>query len=146
MSRDAYCIFCDDIRAEVGGKVSYMGIYSTLLGVENIPTVLPKLCIAVMCSTPIEEPFQSVAVRISKNGVVTQESTLPQEFLGNMIPEIAKQGWVDDPIKIITAGMHITISPFIVDTEGTLTVTVIADGTEYTAGKLRIRKAEALPA
>lgn len=39
----AQTLFCDDIRAEVGDKMSLMGVYRDILVLESIPHVLPKL-------------------------------------------------------------------------------------------------------
>jgi hypothetical protein len=47
-SPSGYTVFCDDIRQEVGNKMSMMGVYSSaLLTPEPFPIVLPKLCMFV---------------------------------------------------------------------------------------------------
>jgi hypothetical protein len=48
--RDAwgFSLFCDDIRAEVGGKISVMGIYQAdMIFTQDPPIVLPKFAILV---------------------------------------------------------------------------------------------------
>jgi hypothetical protein len=46
MSRFAHCVFCDDVRQEIGGKMSLMGIYGTDLIITGVaPIMLPKLVI-----------------------------------------------------------------------------------------------------
>lgn len=65
-SRHIEVIYCDDIREEVGNKVSYMGIYSKDLFVPVAPVVLPKLCIAVKVVTDMTDPFRELEVRILK--------------------------------------------------------------------------------
>ena len=40
-------IFCDDIRDEVSGKVTYVGTYMSHLYAKNFPLSLPKFCIAI---------------------------------------------------------------------------------------------------
>jgi hypothetical protein len=42
--RHEFTIICDDIRQEVGRKVSIMGIYDVAIIVKKVPTRLPKLC------------------------------------------------------------------------------------------------------
>lgn len=39
--------FCDDLRQEVGGKYSLLGIYTGYLYVETFPISIPKFCIHV---------------------------------------------------------------------------------------------------
>ena len=35
-------IYCDDIRQEVGGKLSLMGVYNNVMYVQQFPVTLPK--------------------------------------------------------------------------------------------------------
>lgn len=37
-------IFCDDVRHELNGKLSLMGIYNIEMYVSNFPITLPKVC------------------------------------------------------------------------------------------------------
>lgn len=56
-------VFCDDIRAEIGGKFSLIGCYGPDLIVPRFPAVLPKLCVFVRLMTPTRERFDG-AIRI----------------------------------------------------------------------------------
>jgi len=48
MNIDGYTIFCDDIREEVGGKRSFMGVYTGTLVIHgDFPVILPKFCMSV---------------------------------------------------------------------------------------------------
>lgn len=60
-----HVIFCDDIREEIGGKLTYVGVYGSSMVISAVaPVVLPQLCAAVSLRiAPPVEPF-SVAVRI----------------------------------------------------------------------------------
>ena len=40
----AYTLFCDDVRLEVGNKLSYMGVFQTII-VPQVPVWLPKLAV-----------------------------------------------------------------------------------------------------
>src|SRR5947199_10754473 len=40
----AYTLFCDDVRLEVGNKLSYMGIFQNII-VPQLPVWLPKLAV-----------------------------------------------------------------------------------------------------
>lgn len=42
-SMTAFTLFCDDIRQEVGGKLSAMGIYQGFMGISADEVLLPKL-------------------------------------------------------------------------------------------------------
>lgn len=40
-------IICDDIRQEIGNKMSYMGIYKSKIIIPQEPFTFPKLCFAI---------------------------------------------------------------------------------------------------
>lgn len=94
MERRVCTIFCDDIRLEAGNKQSYMGVYSGSLLVGAIPTRLQKLCVKVNISTPVENPFEKLIIRLLKDDQVIFEAdmtakvleippAIPEEFKGN---------------------------------------------------------------
>lgn len=86
-------IYCDDIREEVGDKLSYMGVYGQTLFVRSgFPIVIPKLCVVVTFSVGVaEKPTESVTCQI---GFAGQEKPLFRTVLpleGN----IARSGLKD---------------------------------------------------
>lgn len=67
MNRQVHTIFCDDIRHEINGKVSYIGVYSGLMFVPQFPISLPKLCLALNVVTPVTDPFRKIVIRVLKD-------------------------------------------------------------------------------
>lgn len=64
MERYGYCIFCDDIRTEAGGKLSFIGCYNSAMFVTNeFPLSLPKLCVHFNVFSPADQPYKSLRVR-----------------------------------------------------------------------------------
>lgn len=57
-------IFCDDIRHEIGNKLSFMGCYQGELIVPSMPFVLSKLCIYASALTLSKNPFKTLTFRI----------------------------------------------------------------------------------
>lgn len=57
-------IFCDDIRHEMGNKLSFMGCYQGELIVPAMPFVLSKLCIYASALTLPKKPFKTLAFRV----------------------------------------------------------------------------------
>jgi len=61
--RIAHAVFCDDIRMELGGKYSLMGIYPRVLVLPvRPPVVLPKLGVVVWLVCDIDDPPASATV------------------------------------------------------------------------------------
>jgi len=116
-----------------------MGIYLSELHVTVVPVVLPKLSIAIFCNTELDNPFNSLAIRVTSDGAVLQESTIQQADLQKMQSELTQKSSTEDPLKLISIGTQFHLIPFAIEKAATLIVTVIADGTEMIAGKLRIK-------
>lgn len=57
-----YTIFCDDIRHEITGKTTLVGVYNGQLIVSGIlPVTLPQICAAITLRlTPPEQPLKAV--------------------------------------------------------------------------------------
>src|SRR5438445_2168364 len=49
-----FSVFCDDIRAEVGGKASFIGVYNSIMFMPSFPAVLPKFGIIIFFNEPAE--------------------------------------------------------------------------------------------
>jgi hypothetical protein len=73
ITRHVETLFCDDIRHEVGGKLSFIGVYSGGLFVQAFPATLAKLCLSVKIVTPADEPLRSLKLRVLKDEDVLQE-------------------------------------------------------------------------
>ena len=59
-------VFCDDLRAEVGNKISLMGMYSEGLSFDvSPPVLLPRLCGMVWLISKLDNPPPFVSVRIT---------------------------------------------------------------------------------
>jgi hypothetical protein len=49
-----YSLFCDDVRQEVGGKLSYIGVYFGAMFVQSFPVTFPKFVVSVTFCEPPE--------------------------------------------------------------------------------------------
>jgi hypothetical protein len=64
MNRYGYSIFCDDIRNEAGGKLSFIGCYNGVIFIsDRFPVVLPRLCVHTHIFSPAMQPFGAIKVR-----------------------------------------------------------------------------------
>lgn len=63
-------LFCDDIREEVGGKRSLMGVYSDELIVKKFPSTISKLCVFVKLLAKTDNPITEFKIDLLKNDSV----------------------------------------------------------------------------
>lgn len=81
MNRQVHTTFCDDIRHEVSGKLSYIGVYSGTMLIPTFPVTLPKLCLALNVVTAASNPFRKLILRIYKNDEILAEANVSEAEL-----------------------------------------------------------------
>lgn len=128
-------IYCDDIREEVGNKLSYMGVYSGELTVLSAPVLLPKLCIGVKVVTEKNDPFEKLDVRVIK---VRGDEEIELLSTGDLSPPSELSG-IDNGSTFIVAQMTFMLSPFQIDGEVTLRIKAITEREELRGMSLRIK-------
>lgn len=73
--------FCDDIRYEIGNKISLIGCYSGELISSTIPVALPKFCALVNVHTNIKHPFKKLIVKAFFDNVLAVEQEVTENNL-----------------------------------------------------------------
>ncbi|MCM8742381.1 DUF6941 family protein [Pseudomonas koreensis] len=138
MTRFAYSIFCDDIRNEVNGKISLMGIFGNLMYLPEFPAVLPKLCAVLTVNTSKDRPLQSVSFR----GIMDENVIFEMALDAGQIEQMRQQGagLIDDP-KGFEAKAMIVLSPLHLAAPTKIKVSIVADGEEIECAGLQISKA-----
>ncbi len=143
MNRHVLTIFCDDIRHEVGGKLSYIGVYSGQMFVPSFPITLPKLCLALSVITPIEMPFRKLAMRVFKDDAQLAEGALDETHLTNVVEafEDVPEGERKDRVQLLQS--MFVFSPFQLEGPCTLRVRIETESGELRGVGLRIDQAPA---
>jgi hypothetical protein len=141
-ARRGYTIFCDDVRHELGGKITLVGVYrSEMLVHGKLPIVLPKLGIAILLQTPVEGPFQRLKLMIYMPG----DDEKAPSFSGEL--ELAQQQAPSDVSEAddhwLAVNSEIVLSSVKIKQEGYIRVLAVADGEPIRIGALRVREATA---
>jgi hypothetical protein len=130
-------IFCDDIRHEVGNKMSFMGCYQGELFVPAVPTGLSKLCIFATALTPIERPFKSLTFRIvMDDNVELARLEIPTEAFSAM-PDV-----VDETATRKSVSTALMFSPFIIEKPTSLRLMADTEEGEVIGPRLLIKVAD----
>lgn len=142
VERNIFCLFADDIRHEVNGKVSLIGMYQGGMNVAGpLPVPLPKLVIQTYINTPLDQPFQEVSVDLMFNDQVLQNFSPPAQSVKDMqgnLPQFADS-------RLISMLMVLVLQPFNVTEEGRLYVRAHLDGEVLESNALRVRVVDAIP-
>jgi len=145
MDRYGYSIFCDDIRNEAGGKLSFIGCYNGVIFISGqFPLVLPKLCVHTHVFSPASKPFNSLVVRcylpgddtpFSEEAIETPRRSEQSELVANLKTN------TDAPLFIVAA-TSLIFTPLELKSAGLLRVRALIDaGQELRLGSLRIERA-----
>jgi hypothetical protein len=110
--KSATAIYCDDIRQEIGGNYSWMGIYNTDIIFSSFPSMLPKLCAHVTVKFPWgEQPKNSLRVVLFKGEKVLSKIQVDQQSLqaAKLPPPIRKHVL---KIELSLASLALIFLPF----------------------------------
>lgn len=110
-----YSLICDDVRHEVGNKVSFIGVYTKDLFIPQTPFTFPKLCAYLL--------YEKVKGGISFNSVLIDPSG--KKIGKGMDIEIPK-----DVKKPIDFGMLCVFAPLRIEQAGSYKIEV-----RYKTGK-----------
>lgn len=127
--------FCEDIREELGGKVSYMGIFGQDMVIQGAkPALMPKLSIAAHVNIPRTK--QNTVLRI----VVTRTTGELIENLIEMQGEIERpDNAPPDDDRYTQAIVHLNAVPFQIADDCEVSVRAFIAKEELWLGTLPIR-------
>jgi hypothetical protein len=134
-------LFCDDIRHEVSGKLTFVGVYSSHLFVPKFPITLPKLCLAVKVISPGSQPLEALSLRIFRNDETLQKIDVDEQQLAtasdsvDQIAESQREGAVQ------TAQFFLVFSPIQFDAPCTLVVRAQTESGELRGLSLQVQQA-----
>ena len=131
-------IYCDDVREELGGKVSYIGVYKSALVVNDFPALLPKFFVLVNVQAPATDPIHSLVVSIYKDDELVEQVEMEKEEFQKFVT--ASESWTDDEkstrIQSVNATIH--FSPLVFENECILRVRAETEREEIPGRSLRI--------
>lgn len=133
--RYLHSLYCDDVRMEVGGKMTFVGVYQSQLIVQQAgPVGLPKLCIVATAQTPKSEPFEKLSFKLFKDDEVIQTIDVPSDGL------VGVNGTADeDPNGAFHIfGAVIALQPFNIDKSCVLRVRAETEAEVLEASALRV--------
>jgi len=135
-SRTILSLFADDIRQEMDGKVTYVGVYQGGMNVNGVPpAVLPKLAISTYIHMPIDERFKTMSLDLMlDNELINHIDVPPEHVLSAGVSAAAQPG----EFREITFNAVMVLQPLVLTKGGILRVNAKLDGEELVGNGLRI--------
>ena len=138
MNRHVQTIFCDDVRQEIGGKCSYIGVYGGEMFVPGFPVSLPKLCLVLRVNSPANEPFRSVKMRILRDEEMLAEGSINDAQLALAADGFAQSSKKAKKARDTSVQAMFVFSPFSLDGPCTIHVWVDTEAGELRGPGLRV--------
>jgi hypothetical protein len=129
--------FCDDIRLEVGHKLSFIGCYNDEMIVRSFPATLPKLAVQAKALTPLRCPFKHLTFKLNLQSNTVAQIDADAAAL-NHANGRAGQGSDARWIWIIAV---MVVSPLVITEACELTLTAETESGPVRGSILRIRSA-----
>lgn len=129
-------LYCDDIRHEMGNKLSFMGCYQGELIVPVAPTLLNKLCVYASATTPVEKPFRNLVFRV----VQDDDKELARVDIHAEALDGVSQIREDGATRAMLSTALI-FAPFFIEKPTSLRLMAITEEGEIVGPRLRIRVA-----
>lgn len=141
MTRFLATIFCDDIRQEVGGKISLIGVYNGVMYVPQFPVTLPKLWLMASLTMPRKEPPKSLTIRVTKNDEPLADLDATPEYLEELAnardPVVSVP---NDLQRVVTSQAQLCFAPLVIDKPTLLRVVATTDQGEVRGLGLQIQQ------
>ena len=145
-------IFCDDVRAELGGKVSFMGVYDGRMFLHGaLPFVLAKFCIVIRFAQRRATFVPNVALRIYLPGDADDRPSFEVEVpaeegaKGAQAAFEAANSLPAADTEYIAMLATVPFSPMTLERTGEIRVQIIRDNVIHRIGKLEVHLAPNQP-
>ncbi len=132
-------IFCEDIRDEVGGKKTYVGVFGAEMVVgAPLPAMIPQFAFAVTLLEPITSANGPLNFKIFLPGDNGDEVVLDIEAPIER-HDVAKSTEIDPAAEFVCTLMAFKISPLVISNEGYIRVRAYKEGREIRLGSIKVR-------
>lgn len=74
--------YCEDVRLEITGQTSIIGVFNADVHVPSFPMALSKFCVFIEIGTLVDDPVRSLRVLVqADSGEVLVDQSFPSEVL-----------------------------------------------------------------
>ena len=129
-------IYCDDVRSEVGNKLSFMGIYGSNILLNDFPAVLAKLCAVMSLHLPEDTQAETATFFLCKDDEEIGRSTA----LISDVRKAAAQALESDEERRMTIRFIAQIAPLQFEQPCRLKARVEIDGETIRGGSLVVER------
>ena len=147
-----YTIFCDDIRVEIGNKLTYVGTYGGRMVVPGtFPATISKFCLGVVYYQRMSKGVLPVRINVFLPGDPDEkpsvQAEMPPEASQQAVEsakELASRVETEEAAAFVTAYMQFALTPATIAQPGLIKVRAIRGDEMIRLGTMEIRSATAI--
>lgn len=129
--------FCDDVRFEVGGKITIVGVYRGILGLDISATSITKLVALVLLRYPPNLVGLAASIRVMDRGKSLLEAKISLDPSVPMPPELLPGGV---PFDCVYASVPVEIHGFVPEEGARLYVVLDAGDFHFQSDELFVTR------
>lgn len=130
-----HTIFCDDVRYEVDGKRSYIGVYTgSIIIFDQFPVTLPKFCFVLYLTQHKKNFVADATIKLLLPG----EAVVTMDFKERSPGSTVAPAFEDDTISAVTIESAITAAMFRLEKPGEILVRADLAGKTIKMGRLQV--------
>jgi hypothetical protein len=129
-------IYCDDVRAEIGNKLSFMGVYGSNLLLSDFPAALPKFCAVMSLYLPVDAQANAISFSLCKDGEEIGRTEVPPAG----VREAATRPRAFGDEMRISIRFIAQLAPLRFERPGRLEARALVDGETIAGGTLIVEK------
>jgi hypothetical protein len=139
MQTSLSAVYCDDIRNEMGGKVSLMGVYQSDMLFPQFPVITSKFCARVTLRFAVEDrPKEALKIELFAGNNVIGAIEMDREQVQNTeLPPFDADIPAEDQYLALQA--MLIFSPFQIEAPCRLRLIASVDGNEIEGNGLKLR-------
>lgn len=135
-------VFCDDIRQEMGSKLSLIGVYNGQMYVPEFPVTIPKLCLVTTLVTPAAKVPKSIKFRVLKDSEPLVDLDATPEYLQQLAN--AREPGAPQPKRterVNTSQAQVFLTSLVIEKPSVLRVVAVTDAGEVGSVGLQVQLA-----
>ncbi|CAG2134756.1 DUF6941 family protein [Cupriavidus plantarum] len=139
--------YCEDVRLEITGQTSIIGVFNADVNAPSFPVSLPKLCVLVEIETSVDDLLQSLRILVqADSGEVFVDQIVPSEVLAQQsaIASTANFDGLDE--RRLSFRTQFFVTPFRVAQPTIIRARLLTERGEIKGRALRLSQGDLLPA
>jgi hypothetical protein len=132
--------YCEDVRIEVTGQMSIIGIFMDAIRFPVFPATLPKFCFFIEVGTPVERLFKHLHFSVyTESGLKIIDQEVPHDILSQQEAALPNIEFDEEGPKLLSLRMNLMATGVTFDEPTVIRSKLTTELGEVKGQSLRVR-------